>query len=324
MLLLVLATGYVAAWIGRRSPLVCGIGLSVIQGCYLIWLAAAALRAGNDILSPVVMVRSMLLWTPVAIVGALVRVLRTRRRSRDPHGREHAFLSLTQLTRGAVFMHPQCPGRTVRLAMLTTSLFAIVPLALVFQQTTTTFAITDADGGDTVAVEQLSRTPSTVTGDVSLPQQQAHVHYVLHLGSDGIARSVEVINDARNFFTGTIAFDSGSREPSTAGRPGTPRKIVQGRLGARPVIGISVALFDQIVRVSRPALGDSVMLPVINIRNRNEGSATIKRISADSVRIYCDGCMNRGAIEELRVAVGKDGAILGGTSPSQHWVISRR
>jgi hypothetical protein len=81
MTVLVLATGYVAAWIGRRSPLICAIGLSGIQAFYLVWLAAAALRAGNDILSPVVMVRSMLLWTPVAIAGALVRVLHTNRRA---------------------------------------------------------------------------------------------------------------------------------------------------------------------------------------------------------------------------------------------------
>ncbi|MDB4877388.1 MAG: hypothetical protein JWM41_3834 [Gemmatimonadetes bacterium] len=210
----------------------------------------------------------------------------------------------------------------MRLPFVLSAVAVLSQAAFVRQAATISFVTTDDK--DTIAVEQITRTAATLTGDLGLVQQGTHTHYVVHLRTDGSPERVEVINDARGFFTGTIAFDAIARNSARAGGGGLSDKIIMAPPGAYPTIGTSVALMDQLVRRTHLALGDSAMLPVINIRNRNTGLATLKRIAADSVRVYCDGCMNRGAIEELRFAIAKDGGIAGGTSPSQHWVIARR
>src|SRR6476620_6812476 len=87
------------------------------------------------------------------------------------------------------------------------------------QSATQTFVI--RKDSDTVAVEHLTRTASTLTGDLQLFVEKTNVHYVLHLRADGTTETADVIDEAPNFFTGTIAFGAPSssvRQSGAAGR----------------------------------------------------------------------------------------------------------
>jgi hypothetical protein len=206
----------------------------------------------------------------------------------------------------------------MRLLTIAVISVATLPSSAVHAQATpSTFVITA--GADTVAVEQFTHDAGSVVGDLRLPSQQQHVHYTAYLKADGSPARADVINDTRNFFTGTIAFDANSG----AAARGNADRLFRAP-GAYPVIGISVALMEQLIRSVHPLMGDSARVRVVNIRNRMAAMATIRRVSPDSVVVACDGCMRLGAVEELHFAVARNGDITGGVSSSPDWKITRR
>ena len=122
-----------------------------------------------------------------------------------------------------------------------------------FQSGTQTFVIrTDPD---TVAVEHLSRTANTLTGDLHLFEERTNVHYVLHLRTDGSTETAEVANEAPNFFTGMIVFGTPS---VNIGRPGVAGRLVRVPADLLPVIGTSMGLIDYLIRLHSPAIGETV------------------------------------------------------------------
>jgi len=206
----------------------------------------------------------------------------------------------------------------MRLLTIATICLAAGPrIAVHAQATPTTFVITA--GVDTVAVEQFTHDATSVVGDLRLPSQQQHVHYTAYLKADGSATRADVINDTRNFFTGTIAFDANSG----AAARGNADRLFRAP-GAYPVIGISIALMEQLIRSMHPRMGDSARVHVVNIRNRMAAMATIRRVSSDSVLVACEGCMRLGVVEELHFAVAPNGDIIGGVSAVPEWKITRR
>src|SRR5579884_536607 len=52
---------------------------------------------------------------------------------------------------------------------------------------------------DTVAVEEVTRAGSTITGELHLLNEKASVHYVLHLRPDGATETADVVNDSPSF-----------------------------------------------------------------------------------------------------------------------------
>lgn len=189
----------------------------------------------------------------------------------------------------------------------------------------TTFVIRDDDSNDTVAVEQVTRAPDALTADLRVgqgSQPDAHAHYVVHYATDGQPQRVEIIQDTRGFYTGTISF---------AERPGVAPSRVSG-LGDRvtiappksiPIIGISVALMEQAIRALHPAGTDTASTPSLNIRNRVHGMVKAVRLGRDSVAFICDGCQRPESHQEFHFALSRDGEILGGTSVNQHWTVTR-
>jgi hypothetical protein len=174
---------------------------------------------------------------------------------------------------------------------------------------------------DTVAVEHIARTANTLTGDLHLSEDATNVHYVLHLRSDGSAAAAEVADESPNFFTGMILFG----DPSTnVGRAVVAGRVVRAPADFLPVIGTSMGLIDYLIRLHNPALGDSVVIKVLNIRNRNPGRMTLKRFAPDSVLVDCNGCMRRGMTEELRVGLSADGGMDGAVGNAQSWTVARR
>jgi len=89
------------------------------------------------------------------------------------------------------------------------------------------------------------------------------------------------------------------------------------------MIGTSMGLLDYLIRTHTPHLGESADIRVLNIRNRFPGRMTIKRLTADSVLVDCNGCMRQGVTEELRVGLSHDGGIDGAVRVEQHWFVSR-
>ena len=188
-----------------------------------------------------------------------------------------------------------------------------------FQSGTQTFVIrTDPD---TVAVEHLSRTANTLTGDLHLFEERTNVHYVLHLRTDGSTETAEVANEAPNFFTGMIVFGTPS---VNIGQPGVAGRLVRVPADLLPVIGTSMGLIDYLIRLHSPAIGETVEIKVLNIRNGNPGRVTMKRLTRDSVLVDCDGCMRQRATEELRVGLSRDGGIDGAVRVERHWTVGHR
>jgi hypothetical protein len=187
------------------------------------------------------------------------------------------------------------------------------------QSATETFVI--RRGVDTVAVEEITRTPNTLTGDLHLFEERTNVHYVLHLRPDGSTETAEVANDAPNFFTGTVLFGSSFPSPGQAGVAG---RVVRAPGDALPVIGTSMGLIEYLVRLSSEGSRKTDAMRVVNIRNGLPGKITIKRLLPDSVVVDCDGCMRQGVTEELRVGLARDGGIDGAVRVEQHWTVAHR
>jgi len=208
--------------------------------------------------------------------------------------------------------------------VVTVGLALLAPSASAQLSTGSTFIITGEQ--DTVAVERFTRTSTALIGDLRLVQQpqSLHVHYTVSFRPDGSPTRVEIIDDAPNFFTGTVVFDAKSMMAVQAEIGALNDRVRMSPANTQPAIGTSMALMEQLVRATHPAIGDSARIGVMNIRNGNTSAMTITRTSTDSVSIVCDGCMRMGVREEIRVALGKSGDIVGGTNPSLHWTITRR
>jgi len=189
-----------------------------------------------------------------------------------------------------------------------------------------TFVVTSGD--DTVAVERVTRTSNSLTGDLRLagpqPQRNLHAHYVATLRPDGGASRVDVIDDMPGFFTGVLVFDGSAMAAAQHELGALNDRIRMVPPNTYPTIGTSMALMEQLIRATHPTIGASVRIGVVNIRNGNRAAVGITRTSADSVVLACDGCMQPNRIETIHLAVSKDGEIVGGTNPELQWVIVRR
>jgi|SRR5689334_19883856 hypothetical protein len=187
-----------------------------------------------------------------------------------------------------------------------------------FQSEPQTFVVrTDAD---TVAVEHLTRTANTLTGDLHLFEEKTNVHYVLHLRPDGSTETAEVANERPNFFSGLIVFGA----PVNVGQSGAAQRLVRVPGDLLPVIGTSMGLIDYLIRLHTPGIGETVDIRAINIRNGLPGRVTIKRFARDSVLVDCNTCMRRRETEELRIGLSRDGGIDGAARIEQHWTVGHR
>jgi hypothetical protein len=203
------------------------------------------------------------------------------------------------------------------------SLFVVAAHANAQSTTPSTFVITN--GPDTVAVERFTSRATSLTGDLRLMQgsQPIHVNYELTLRPDGSASRVKTTDDSPMMFSGFIMFDAGAMTAARADPATKGAALRMGPPNGYPTIGTSIALMEQLVRATHPAVGDSAAIRFINIRNGADGMLTVRRVNADSVVIVCVGCMNRNVREELHFAVAKNGDVTGGYNPALNWSITR-
>lgn len=209
------------------------------------------------------------------------------------------------------------------LAVLGFALIAIAPRAGAQLANTSTFVATR--GPDTIAVERVVRTGTSLTGDLRLPtaQHSPHAHYAVALRPDGSAARIDIIDDSPNCFTGILVFDGAARSAAEREIGPLNDRVAMAPPGMYPTIGTSMALMEQVLRATHPAVGATVHAGVVNIRNIYRAAVVVSRISADSVFISCDGCMNPGKVETLHFGLDKNGDISGGIGPDNNWVITR-
>ncbi|HKW48031.1 MAG TPA: hypothetical protein VJN70_11315 [Gemmatimonadaceae bacterium] len=187
------------------------------------------------------------------------------------------------------------------------------------QSETRNFVIRDE--ADSIAVEQTTRSANTLTGDLRLFQEGTNVHYVLHLRPDGSTESADVFNESPGFFTGTIVFGDPS---ASLGQSGAPGRVVRVPANYAPIIGTSMALIDNVLRLHARDTSQAIVIKVLNLRNHIPGRLTIKRLARDSVLVDCESCMRLRMTEELRIALARDGGIDGAVRVEQHWTVGRR
>ena len=176
-------------------------------------------------------------------------------------------------------------------------------------------------GMDTIAVESFAATSASLTGTLRLPQQQASARYVIRLRPDGSVAEAEVMDDAPNFFSGTITFDERAAIDLRANAP--RRRFIMAPAATYPAVGTSLALMEELARVTHATTRDSTTAQVFNIRNRIVGTATIRRLRGDSVAIDCAGCQRAGSHQNIHVGVAPNGDFTGGVEIEQGWVITR-
>ena len=205
------------------------------------------------------------------------------------------------------------------LTQLALALVLGAPVALA-QAHSASFVVTS--GQDTIAVENVNATSGALTGMLRLPQQQARARYVIHLRPDGGIAEANVMDDAPNFFSGAITFDEKAAVDARE-RGGPRRRFIMAPPSTFPLVGTSVALMEELVRVTHAISRDSTSAKVINIRNRVLGTATIRRLRGDSLAIDCDDCQRAGSHQAFHVALSKSGDFTGGVEIGQGWVITR-
>lgn len=176
-------------------------------------------------------------------------------------------------------------------------------------------------GADTIAVESFSTTPGAMTGNLRLPQQQAAARYVIRLRPDGAIAEAEVMDDAPNFFSGTITFDE--RAAVDIRSRNVRRRFVMAPATTYPLVGTSLALMEELARATHAMTRDSTTAQVFNIRNRMLGVAKMKRLRGDSLEIDCEGCQRAGSHQAIHVGVAPNGDFTGGVELEQGWVIVR-
>ena len=188
-----------------------------------------------------------------------------------------------------------------------------------FQSETRTFVIrVDAD---TLAVEHVTRSADSVTGDLRLPEDGTSLHYVLHLRPDGTTGLANVADESPGFFTGTILFGTPS---GYLGQAGVAGRVVRAPADYLPVIGVSMGLIDYVLRLHARDTSAAVVVKVFNIRNGLPGRLTITHLAHDSVLVDCQACQRARLTEELRIGLARDGGIEGGVRTEQRWTIARR
>ena len=189
------------------------------------------------------------------------------------------------------------------------------------QSHSATFVITS--GLDTIAVESFTATAGALTGILRLPQQQARAQYVVRLRPDGTIGAADVADDSPNFFSGIIAFDEQAATELRARQPPRRRAFFAPPM-TYPLVGTSVALLEQLARVTHATTHDSTIVRVFNIRNRVVGAARMVRLGRDSLAIDCESCQRVGSHQSIHVGVEPSGEFTGGADVEQGWIITRR
>jgi hypothetical protein len=206
------------------------------------------------------------------------------------------------------------------------------PLALA-GQTAETSVFTIRHGSDTVATEQVARTPTELTGTLTfhasgLRSQWYHavvapdttvalVEVNVREGVDTGLVKARVVQRTRVIFRGdSVAVDDMTGH-------GMDTRVLSTQPGAVPYLNLSFGLLEQAIRRATAVGRDSVKVAFFNLSGGGGQSGgetvvgTVSRVGTDSV------ALDLGRVE-FRLRVDPAGRLLGGGIPAQQLSFDRR
>jgi hypothetical protein len=175
-------------------------------------------------------------------------------------------------------------------------------------------------GKDTVAVERFTRDAATLTLSGDLTQSNGlHTEYVINLRPDQTSEHVEMQRKSPQGGASTLSIDfADTLIKAEAQAEGQSQKFSIPTLKKpQPFLLASFALFEQMVRASKPAAGKPVTWVAVRLGAGDTVTMTIERVHPDSVVVTA------GQVA-VRLAVSADGDLLGATYPTQSWTVERK
>lgn len=205
--------------------------------------------------------------------------------------------------------------RAFRHAALAASL--VPAIASAQQRAEATFFV--MHGTDTLAVEQVTRTPGTLSGTMSETMRGSRWSYVLT--HDSLGRSERLENafyrsasDTAPLQRATILFRGDSAIVQIGAPPATQRLGTSA--GAVPWVNPSAAMLEQVLRRAKVLGGASASVPIFQVQGGQTLNVTVTWMPNDSAVVAM------GSVG-FRLAVGADGTLLGGRVPEQNVTIAR-
>jgi hypothetical protein len=217
--------------------------------------------------------------------------------------------------------------RTILLPLLP----LVAPLALSAQSLERSVFIIRR-GPDTVATEELARTPTDVTGTLIFRGSTTAEWYHAVVAPDTTVALVEV-NVRQGVDTGLVKarvvqrtrviFRGDSVAVDDVTGHGMETRVLPTQSGAMPYLNLSFGLLEQAIRRATVPGRDSVKVAFFNLSGGggNDGGATVvgtvSRVGTDSVTL------DLGSVE-FRMRLGAGGRLLGGGIPAQRLSFERQ
>jgi hypothetical protein len=172
-------------------------------------------------------------------------------------------------------------------------------------------------GNDTVAVELFSRAANALTSEI-YQTKGPRTQYTMDLKPDSSISHVEFTRVTQNnqsigvsiFFLDTLV----RAQMSVAGQ--SDRFEFPSRK-AVPMLVVSFALCEQIVRASHLEVGKSASYTALRLGAGDTAQLIVTRFHKDSVSFAMQGA-------QLKAALGSNGDVVGGVNIGQGWIVTRK
>ena len=177
-------------------------------------------------------------------------------------------------------------------------------------------------GADTVAVERFNRTEARLQAELRIPQQ-VRVAYTADLNPDASVSRFEVRawpatstdTTPAQISTATFVADSVILEGTRGGQTTGDRRQIMAT-GVVAYVNPSPSLLEQVVRRARRMGGELAQVPVFASAGGGQTVTASVHFAGDSAHVSLAGVA-------LTLRVDPQGAVLGGTVPSQNLLIQR-
>ena len=173
-------------------------------------------------------------------------------------------------------------------------------------------------GKDTVGIELFSRDAATLSSEIHLATG-LRWQITANLRADNSVDHIEATRLTRQgVATGvTVHFGDTLVSAAIVAPGGSERAEVTTRGRAAPFLAISFALVEQLVQASHLEGGKTAKRTVVRLGAGDTATLTISRFHPDSALFSTNDV-------ELRVALSKQGEILGGRYVGQEWTFERK
>jgi alpha-beta hydrolase superfamily lysophospholipase len=201
--------------------------------------------------------------------------------------------------------------------MLRTLFLLAVPAVAAIAQSPDRASFLLVSGADTVIIERFTRGATAFSGEFADRARGGRMTYAAELTADGLISRLttqffrsdaDTVGESASF---VIGGDSMIARLGNAAPAHLPSAV-----GALPLVNPSVAFLEQLLIRARAADGPSVTIPIFIIGAPQPMSATVSWVGADSAVLQYAGAT-------MRLAVSREGRILGGALPAQGVTIKR-